>query len=216
MSKAASTRSSPRPGAALPPAGAGKLVDSLAPLLHEWLPRQRWFAGKGRPITGFSAVAATELMAPDTSGAGPGLLHLLVRVEQRSTPDPDAPPVPVAPADDCYQLLIGVRSALPPRLAGARIGLVGEGPLAGRVVYEALHDPRLADLLLEQLRSPGALGPLRFDRAVGIPSGLAPRLLGAEQSNSSLVYGEKYILKILRRVFPGANPDLELPLALAR
>lgn len=49
-----------------------------------------------------------------------------------------------------------------------------------------------------------------------IPAGLVPRLLGAEQSNSSLVYGEEYILKILRRVFPGANPDLELPLALAR
>ncbi|GGJ74848.1 hypothetical protein GCM10011583_02920 [Streptomyces camponoticapitis] len=216
MSKAASARSSPGPGAALPPAGAGRLVDSLTPLLHEWLPRQRWFAGKGRPITGFSAVAATELMPPAGSGPTPGLLHLLVRVEQRATPDLDAPPVPVPPTDDCYQLLLGVRSALPPELAAARIGVVDTGPLAGRVVYEALHDPRLADLLLERLRSPGALGPLRFDRSVEIPAGLVPRLLGAEQSNSSLVYGEEYILKILRRVFPGANPDLELPLALAR
>ncbi|WP_405794572.1 maltokinase N-terminal cap-like domain-containing protein [Streptomyces sp. NBC_01506] len=219
MSKAASTRSSPSPGGALPPAGAGRLVESLAPLLHEWLPRQRWFAGKGRPITGFSAVAATELLppgAPGAPGADPGLLHLLVRVEQRSTPDLDAPPVPVAPTDDCYQLLLGVRSALPPGLAAARVGVVGTGPLAGRTVYEALHDPHLTDLLLEHLRSPGALGPLRFDRAVEIPAGLVPRLLGAEQSNSSLVYGEEYILKILRRVFPGANPDLELPLALAR
>lgn len=215
MSKAASTRSSPRPGAALPPAAATKLVDSLAPLLHEWLPRRRWFAGKGRPITGFAAVTATELMPPAATGSGPGLLHLLVRVEQRSTPDLDAPPVPVPPTDDCYQLLLGVRSTLPQALAAARVGVVEKGPLAGRVVYEALHDPDLAGLLLERLRSPGALGPLRFDRAVEIPAGLAPRLLGAEQSNSSLVYGEEYILKILRRVFPGANPDLELPLALA-
>ncbi|MEV0777795.1 maltokinase [Streptomyces sp. NPDC050428] len=216
MSKAASTRSSPGSGAALSPAVAEELVDSLAPLLHTWLPRQRWFAGKGRPITGFSAVAATELMPPPVSGPVPGLLHLLVRVEQRSTPDLDAPPVPVPPTDDCYQLLLGVRSALPPHLASARVGVVGKGPLTGRVVYEALHDPHLADLLLERLRSPGALGPLRFDRAVEIPPGLVPRLLGAEQSNSSVVYGEEYILKILRRVFPGANPDLELPLALAR
>ncbi|WP_438284983.1 maltokinase N-terminal cap-like domain-containing protein, partial [Streptomyces niveus] len=199
MSKAASTRSSPSPGAALPPATAATLVASLAPLLHEWLPRQRWFAGKGRPITGFAAVTATELMPPAAAGPGPGLLHLLVRVEQRATPDLDAPPVPVPPTDDCYQLLLGVRSTLPPHLTAARIGIVDTGPLTGRVVYEALHDPRLADLLLERLRSPGALGPLRFDRAVEIRSGLVPRLLGAEQSNSSVVYGEEYILKILRR-----------------
>ncbi|NEY37013.1 hypothetical protein GTU99_33665, partial [Streptomyces sp. PRKS01-65] len=29
------------------------LLASLDPLLREWLPRQRWFAGKGRPVTGF-------------------------------------------------------------------------------------------------------------------------------------------------------------------
>ncbi len=78
-----------------------------------------------------------------------------------------------------------------------------------------MHDPRLAELLLERLRTPGALGPLRFDRADSVPSGLTGRLLDAEQSNSSLVYGDAYILKILRRVFPGPHPDLELPLALA-
>lgn len=41
-------------------------------------------------------------------------------------------------------------------------------------------------------------------------------MLDTEQSNSSLVYGDSYILKIFRRVFPGTNPDLELPLALSR
>ncbi|MEV3988952.1 maltokinase [Streptomyces sp. NPDC049837] len=182
------------------------LLPSLVPLLHEWLPRQRWFAGKGRPVTGFSLVSATELLPLDTTG--PGLLHLLVRVQQ--------PGLNTAAQGDCYQLLLGVRNSLPPQLAPALIGHVPDGPLAGRTIYEGLSDPRLATLLLERLRTPGPMGPLRFSRTVAIPDGLTPRVLDAEQSNSSLVYGDSYILKVFRRVYPGANPDLELPLALAR
>ncbi|MFD9288848.1 maltokinase [Streptomyces sp. NPDC060030] len=189
--------------------GTTALLPSLAPLLHEWVPRQRWFAGKGRPVTGFSLVAATEILPLDATATGPGLLHVLVRVHQ-----PDSRQA--HPQGDCYQLLLGVRTALPQRLAGARIGQVADGPLAGRTLYEGLHDPRVADLLLERFRNPGSLGPLRFDRAEPIPPGLTPRVLDTEQSNSSLVYGDAFILKIFRRVFPGTNPDLELPLALSR
>ncbi|URM89550.1 phosphotransferase [Streptomyces sp. MRC013] len=184
------------------------LLPSLAPLLHEWLPRRRWFAGKGEPVTGFTLVSATELLPP--GAAGPGLLHLLVRVRQ---PGADVPP---APPGDCYQLLLGVCDTLPPRLAPALVGRATRGPLAGRTVYEALQDPRLASLLLERLRSPGAAGPLSFHRAAAVPGGLPLRVLDAEQSNTSLVYGDAYILKVFRRIHPGANPDLELPLALAR
>ncbi|MER7950883.1 maltokinase [Streptomyces sp. NPDC096079] len=181
------------------------LLPSLTPLLHEWLPRQRWFAGKGRRVTGFTLDAATELLPLD--GAGPGLLHLLLRVEQ--------PGRPAGTPADCYQLLLGVRSQLPPRLAPALIGRIRQGPLAGRAVYEGLRDPRLAGLLYERLRAPGRTGPLRFHATAPLPPALAPRMLDAEQSNSSLVFGDSFILKIFRRVSPGANPDLELPLALA-
>ncbi|MEU2229421.1 maltokinase N-terminal cap-like domain-containing protein [Streptomyces vietnamensis] len=182
------------------------LLPSLAPLLHEWLPRQRWFAGKGRRVTGFTLDAATELLPLD--GAGPGLVHLLVRVEQ--------PGRPAGTPADCYQLLLGVRTQLPPRLAPALIGRIRQGPLAGRAVYEGLRDPRLAGLLYERLRTPGRTGPLRFHATTALPPALAPRMLDAEQSNSSLIYGDSFILKIFRRVSPGANPDLELPLALSR
>ncbi|WP_354598048.1 phosphotransferase [Streptomyces sp. JL1001] len=209
MSEAASTHvalaKSTRNSATTGSTTDGALLPSLAPLLHEWLPRQRWFAGKGRPVTGFRLVSATE-MVPSAGTTGPGLLHLLLRVEQPSRS--------VRAADDCYQLLLGVRTSLPPLLAGALVGRVERGPLAGRTVYDALHDPRLADVLLERFRRPGSLGSLRFERTAEIPAGLTPRVLDAEQSNSSLVYGDAFILKIFRRVFPGTNPDLELPLAL--
>ncbi|WP_324784749.1 maltokinase N-terminal cap-like domain-containing protein [Streptomyces sp. H51] len=185
------------------------LLASLDPLLREWLPRQRWFAGKGRPVTGFSLVAVTELLP---TGGKLGLYHLLVRAHQPSTPGGESHP------GDCYQLLIGAREALPPRLAPALIGHVEEGPLAGHTVYEALYDPRPAELLLEAMRTQARIGGLRFERdpAQEIRGGLVPRVMTAEQSNSSVVYGDTFILKLLRRIVPGVNPDLELPLALAR
>ncbi|GGS83731.1 maltokinase N-terminal cap-like domain-containing protein [Streptomyces griseoviridis] len=194
------------------------LLASLDPLLREWLPRQRWFAGKGRPVTGFSLVAATELLPaagpPDGRSDRPGLLHVLVRAHQPAVPAPGAPELP----GDCYQLLIGVREALPPRLAPALIGHVRQGPLTGRTVYDALYDTRPAEVVLEALRSRARVGGLRFEGDPGqeIRTGLAPRLMTGEQSNSSVVYGDTFILKVLRRIVPGVNPDLELPLALAR
>ncbi|MYU30115.1 maltokinase [Streptomyces sp. SID7810] len=192
-----------------PSGTTGSLLASLDPLLRTWLPRQRWFAGKGRAVTGFTAVSVTELLPPD---GRLGLYHLLLRVHQPAAPG--APPHP----GDCYQLLIGVREALPPRLAPALIGHVTEGPLAGRTVYDALYDPRPAEVLLEALRTRARIGGLRFERDPGqeIRAGLVARLMTAEQSNSSVVYGDTFILKLLRRVVPGVNPDLELPLALAR
>ncbi|MET9736383.1 maltokinase [Streptomyces sp. NPDC006458] len=185
------------------------LLASLEPLLRAWLPRQRWFAGKGRPVTGLSLVAATELLPCDSPL---GLYHLIVRAHQ------PAPPGERPHPGDCYQFLIGAREALPPRLAPALIGHVPSGPLAGRTVYDALYDPRPADVLLEALRTRARVGVLRFEGDPGqeIRSGLVPRLVTSEQSNSSVVYGDTFILKLLRRVVPGVNPDLELPLALAR
>jgi maltokinase len=40
-------------------------------------------------------------------------------------------------------------------------------------------------------------------------------VMGAEQSNTSLVFGDDYIFKLFRKVAPGINPDLEITRALA-
>lgn len=181
-------------------------MESLTGLLRDWLPLQRWFAGKDRPVTDLGVLSMTELF--------PGCLHVLVYAAHGGVPAPGG----AAPAGDCYQLLLGVRERPSPRLGKALIGRVPDGRLAGMTVYDALHDPRAAQLLLERLRRPGTVGPLRFecDGVQQVPTGLVPRLMTAEQSNSSLVYGDEYILKVFRRIQPGVNPDLEVPGALAR
>ncbi|MFJ4717515.1 phosphotransferase [Streptomyces sp. NPDC088785] len=204
MSEAAGRPAAPAQPTAVAADDPAALLPSLEPLLRAWLPRQRWFAGKGRPVSGFTLESVTPLLP------GAALLHLLVRAHQPPAAD-DGP-------GDRYQLLVGTAEVLPQHLSAATIGAITRGPLAGRTAYEALQDPRQASVLLERLRIPGALGALSFHRGPHgeVPRGLVPRPLQAEQSNSSVVYGDRLIAKFFRRVVAGTNPDLELPLALAR
>ncbi|WP_245681685.1 maltokinase N-terminal cap-like domain-containing protein [Actinomadura kijaniata] len=171
---------------------------TMAALLHDWLPRQRWFAGKDRPVTEVSLGTATELLPGD-----PGLRHLVLDVRQGDIVDH-------------YQVLLGTRRVLPDRLAHAEIGRVGEGHDATHV-YDAVHDPELNRALLAGVAEEAAVGPLRFrrvpDTAIDLSAPGTP--MSAEQSNTSLVYGETHICKLFRRLSPGPSPDLEINLALS-
>jgi trehalose synthase-fused probable maltokinase len=77
---------------------------------------------------------------------------------------------------------------------------------------DALEHPESATCLLEQLRAEAAFGDLHFHWTADEPppSDAAVRAMGVEQSNTSLVFGEEIILKVLRRLEPGDNPELEL------
>ena len=173
---------------------------SLVRLLSDWLPRQRWFGGKDEPIDELSLGTATELRTGD-----PALHHLVLDVRQNGT-------------TDHYQLLLGVRRELPDRLRHVEIGrAAGHPPITGHV-YDAAHDPDLTRVLLDLMASEAAVGPLRFRRApgTGIRTGLEGLPTSAEQSNTSLIFGDAYICKLFRRLSPGVNPDLEVNLALTR
>ncbi len=163
-------------------------------LLRQWLPAQRWFAGKGRDITSLTVTAETPL----STDAG-DVAHLLLAVAQEGG------------STDTYQLLLGsVAGEVPARLEK---GVVGE--LDGRTLYDALHDPDAASTLLARLAAGSDEGGLSFRSTTALDTDKPSRVLGAEQSNTSLVFGDEYILKLFRRVQPGTNPDLELSRALA-
>ncbi len=169
-----------------------RLEDALA----TWLLEQRWFAGKGRTLRDLAVVADTEVAAGD-----PALRHLIVLVSHGATADH-------------YQVLIGLRSELPDWLEHARIGRTDDG----RHVYDALHDPALTRRLLRAIAADQTIESLHFSREPGteIQTELDSIVLTAEQSNTSLVFGEQSILKVFRRVSPGPNPDLEVTSALSQ
>ena len=173
------------------------LFDELMPHLPEWLARQRWFGAKGRAVAGVSVTARTTLT--DTEP----LLDLLVLAVSFV----DGSPV------QRYQLLLGRRTEVHGELEHHLIGRAG-----GLCAFDAMGDNDATAWLLEAIRDGRTVGAVRFVPEPGAE--LAPpgpgRVMSAEQSNTSVVFGERSILKLFRRVNPGMNPDVEVHRALRR
>jgi maltokinase len=89
--------------------------------------------------------------------------------------------------------------------------------LVGADTFDALGEPEPAVELVRLMEAGAELdaaeGRFAFHRAGGLPPLLDPRtvrLLGVEQSNSSVVFDERVVLKLFRKLEPGINPELEL------
>ncbi len=187
---------------------AGAAAAQLAGALAGWLPQQRWFAGKGRPVSGVAPVRAVTLYERGHDGDDhPERLDQLV-VEVRYDDG----------ASERYQVLVGWRRDLPERLEHMRIGEVA-GPDGGWLVgYDGIWDDELAAAVLGLIASGADRGGVRFvpEADARLRTNLPSRVIDAEQSNSSIVYDESLILKLFRRVTPGQNPDLAVNRALHR
>jgi maltokinase len=162
--------------------------------LGAWVAGQRWFGSKAREVVHLGVLDVVPLRFE------PQLLASIM-VEARFAPG----------THEVYQVPVAVR----PVEDGWSDGVIAEA--AGLSFYDALADPEQGLALLELLRS-GAR--LESDHAVSEfhwvedtrdpgPSATV-RPMGAEQSNSSLVFDEALALKLYRRVEAGINPELEL------
>ena len=170
-------------------------MTDLSKALTTWLPHQRWFAGKGRTISGVTTEHETPLG---------GMSHVLLQVAA-------AAEAGAGTGTERYQLLLGrTTGEVPARLAA---GVIGEVDSA--VLYDAVHDRDAMAALLGRIAAGETHGGLQFTSVGEIDTSLPSRVMGAEQSNTSVVYGEDLILKVFRRLQPGTNPDLEITRALA-
>jgi maltokinase len=173
--------------------------EALGVVLANWLPAQRWFGSKGRSVT----VVRPRLLG--TLVDQPRALEVfLLDVEY------------VEGAPEVYQVPLS-RASEP--VGALEYCLVGSDPQTGSWYYDAPHDKEVAGAWLRTIAGRQAHGGVhgRHDEDEPDLSGeLSSLVVGHEQSNTSLVFGDSYILKLFRKLSGGVNPDLEITRALRR
>ncbi len=171
-------------------------------LLPRWLRAQRWFAGKAREIRGASLVVAVPLSEHS--------VFCVMRVHYASGgPEDYAVPVCWLPQDSDS-----------PTLSPATVLARTTNPEG--YLCDATADARVHDDLFRAIT-----GAERFDAerasVVGLPSpgARAPQpepsqLMTQEQTNTSIRFGDRYVLKLFRKLETGTHPDVEIARFLGR
>jgi maltose alpha-D-glucosyltransferase / alpha-amylase len=189
----------------LDPELLSRLRTAIAAQLPEYLPNQRWFRSKARRI---QSVRLCDAIAVPVARATS--LITLVSVELSEG------------LDETYVLpLIAAPHDRIPEPESVVIRLPVSNGASEQPLVDALGDREFLLALLDAIVSsrsfPGdggflltasetALTPIQTSE----PGLLEPRLLKGEQSNSSVIYGDQFMLKVFRRVEGGMHPDLEI------
>lgn len=162
-------------------------AERLGRLMPAYLPRQRWYGEGERPVTDVR-VAAFEVWHDEWPGLVWGLVDTTIDGAETVR----------------FQVFVGLRSVdhYEHFLDGKGRSLLGDVATdAGEALaYDAFADPALARLVLDHV-APGL-------------EAHTMRPLPVEQSNTSVVFDERHIMKVFRRINPGPNPDVEVGQAL--
>jgi maltose alpha-D-glucosyltransferase/alpha-amylase len=126
-------------------------------------------------------------------------------------------------ASDIYSLPVQLESgptaeALARATPQAVIARVGT-PRHGGILYDALWDPEFRERIFRLMAGEAVL-PGRSGQLVGVRSSALTRepndevpashVLNAEQSNSSMLFENRFFLKLYRKLENGMNPDVEV------
>lgn len=189
----------------------GEARGNFEACLPDVLKSRRWFSGKARAIQ--SACIVESVPIPTRSSAA---VLLFIRVEyQNGAPETYTFPVVTALGEQAAQ----IHKDLPGTIVTTLKVLIKDREQTG-VLYDALWNPDFSKTLLSAIgqggRFTGETGTLiasstqAYGKLISGDAALEPAVLKAEQSNTSVAYGDRLLLKVFRRVENGVNPDLEI------
>ena len=193
----------------------------LESALQSWLPSRRWFGGQARTL---KAVHVREVIpisirrgscSPDSppTETEESLLTLLQAEYVQADPEIYVLPLACAVGQAAESIAHDTAQMVVARLNGLPANQTG-------VLYDALANEEFCRALLElfstQKNLAGRSGLLeathtvKFEQLAADGAALEPSGAKAEQSNSSIVFGENLILKFFRKLDAGVNPELEM------
>ncbi|HUM47958.1 MAG TPA: hypothetical protein PLD84_13590, partial [Chitinophagales bacterium] len=171
----------------------------------------RWFAGKARKISAVCLESMVTIAGPRevTDNSVAATFHLLIikakyrtgKLEQYLLP---LSLIPSNPAEEINPKGI---------IATSRVND------ADMILVDAIYDGAFRSMLFHHLfhsskikQSNGSLFFMKGKafRPEDFIEKVSSRVLDADQSNSSLIFEEKYFLKIYRKLFRETNPDVEM------
>ncbi len=173
---------------------------------------RRWFGGKGLRLKS----AAIREVVPISNADVPAALVLAQFEYADAPPDVYALPLLFATGERATRL----RKEAPQAIV-AEVEASERGAWVTGLLVDAVEEPAFARVLLDTIarrrQLKGSSGEVvatttRAFRALrgAMEAPLPASVLRVEQSNTSLVYGDRLILKLFRRVTEGLNPDLEI------
>ncbi len=190
----------------------GRAKRSLEDLLPGYFYKQRWFGGKARQIKTVKILDSIRV-----SSAPPLFFLTFVQVEYTQ----GSPEIYILTLSYAVgERVDAVVKELPGSVIAHLKSRMKNKPVEG-LLYEAAGDANFGEafflLLTTRRHLKGKLGEIgavtssEFARLRGPKDELLEaRLLSAEQSNSSIAFGDRFILKIFRRTQEGLNPDIEV------
>ena len=181
-----------------------RLVGGLQP---EYFLSKRWFGSKSRTIRNCLLVDVAVLReAPDP-------LALLMLEIHYATGDPELYQLPLA-----FKTLKGVPEAITSQPKGEGVAGVVQTSLGELWAYDAFAEDAVCVALYQSMYD-GAAFQARGGEVVcqHTPEGMdtrevrSVRRIAGEQSNTSIVYNDQFIMKAFRKLWAGRNPDMEIP-----
>ncbi len=196
-------------GSSLHALTAGDERGALEEILPAFLESRPWFRGRNRRI------ATARVADAVTLGEGDGVLVATFVAVEYSSGEPETYVLPLA-----FLAKSAKGEARTPSTevvcAFVRLGAV-EGALVD-ALDDATSSRPLLDALLRGARARGDAGKIfgtAFEPGLEVDGGDA-RAIGAKHSNAAIKYGDRFLLKVYRRLEAGRSPELDAGRLLAK